>query len=117
MIATIEVNRLRLRAFHGVFVQERILGNDFEVTIRLKYPIDTAMLSDNLADTLNYARVVDLVKEQMQIPSQLLEHVVGRIKTALCAEFPLLKGGYICLAKLTPPIKGHIQSVSVSIEW
>ena len=117
MTATIEINRLRIRALHGVLIQERIAGNIFEVTVHLHYPIEDAINSDNLNDTLNYAKAVDIIKAEMDKPSQLLEHVVGRIKASLLKHFPEISGSMIKLAKVTPPISTQLESVAIKIEW
>lgn len=118
MIAsTIEINRLRLRAHHGVLPQERIAGNIFEVTVHLNYPITSAIKNDNIASTLNYADVIEVIKQIMEQPSQLLEHVVGRLQTALTEQYPKIKNGYIRIAKMAPPISEQVESVAVSIKW
>ena len=44
---------MQFYAHHGAFEQERLVGNDFEVSLRIEYPLDRAAESDNLADTLN----------------------------------------------------------------
>ena len=36
--ALIEIEGLRLRANHGVFDRERLIGNIFEVSVSLSYP-------------------------------------------------------------------------------
>ncbi|MGN1245107.1 MAG: dihydroneopterin aldolase [Muribaculaceae bacterium] len=115
MITKISFNRLRFRAFHGVMEQERLVGNDFEVSLTVEYPFCKAMESDNLDHTLNYALLYDVIATEMQQPSQLLEHVAGRIIKAVKARFPLVKGGSISVAKLTPPIKGQMESVAVTV--
>lgn len=118
MKGTIEVNGLRLYARHGVMEQERIVGNLFEVTAHLVYPFLTAAESDSLSGTLNYASAIDVIKKEMEIPSDLLEHAAFRIKTALCREFPDIEAGMVKIAKLTPPIPNiDIDSVAVKIEW
>lgn len=115
----ISINSLRLRAYHGVLEQERINGNDFELDITLNVPgASRAMTTDNLCDTLNYARVVEIVEEEMAIPSMLLEAVVGRIEKRLEREFGAkIAGGSITLAKLTPPIPARIGSVAFTHQW
>ncbi|MCM1356561.1 MAG: dihydroneopterin aldolase [Staphylococcus sp.] len=117
MESTIEIDRLRLFAHHGVFEYERENGNFFELTIRLRYPVAKAMESDNIDDTLNYALAVEIVKEEMQTPSRLLEHAVGRIHARLMDRFPEISGGMISLTKLNPPIPEQIAGVTVKIEW
>lgn len=41
------------------------------LNLRVKYPVDTAMLSDDVKDTVNYATVYSLVKDEMNIESNL----------------------------------------------
>ena len=77
------LEHLRFHAYHGVFQQERMVGNDYDVSLRLGYPLATAMQSDRVEDTLNYATVFQLVKEEMEKPSSLLENVAQRIVLAL----------------------------------
>lgn len=117
MTATIEVNGLRLYARHGVDRQETMVGNLFEVTVHLHYPVAAALLSDSIAATLNYASVVDIVTDVMRTPSALLEHVAGRIHAALTEAFPSIKGGMIRVAKITPPIPAELADVAVRLEW
>lgn len=117
MITTIEINNLKIHARHGVLMQERSVGNDFIVTVHLRYPILAAMLSDNVDDTLDYAEVVNIIKDEMAKPSALLEHVAGRIRKRLCDSFPQIDGGMIRVSKLRPPIQAQIDSTAVKIEW
>lgn len=117
MEARIEINGLRLFARHGVFDEERVSGNFFELTVHLRYPIGQAMESDSIADTLNYAEAVEIIRKEMETPSRLLEHVVGRIQRALLARYPAITGGSITLTKLNPPIPADIQGVAVRIDW
>ncbi|MEF9924429.1 MAG: dihydroneopterin aldolase [Muribaculaceae bacterium] len=114
---TIEFDKIRFYAYHGVMPQETHVGNIFEVTIRVDYPFSKAMLSDDLEDTLNYAMLYNVIKTEMDKPSKLLEHVVYRIINAISTTFPKILGGTIKLTKLTPPITGEMAGVSVEIEW
>lgn len=117
MNTTIKINRLRFRAFHGVMEQERIVGNTFEVTVNLHCNVDDAIETDSINATISYADIIDIVKTQMEIPSQLLEHVAGRIKKAILGQYPNIIGGSITIAKLTPPIPVEVDSVAVTIKW
>ncbi|MDE6652442.1 MAG: dihydroneopterin aldolase [Paramuribaculum sp.] len=117
MRGTIEIDSLRLHACHGVAEQERIVGNIFDISVSLAYPVDKAVETDNIEDTLNYAAVIQVIKKEMKIPSLLLEHVAGRIVKALINEFPLISGGRIKLTKVTPPCGAELKGVSVILEW
>ena len=87
--SSIFLNDVRLYAYHGVLEQERRVGGEYSVSLRVHYNIYKAMESDDVADTLNYALLLELVKREMACPSSLLEHVVGRIGKAVFKEFPL----------------------------
>lgn len=117
MNGIIEIDSLRLFARHGVAEQERIVGNTFEISMRLRYPTDNAVQSDEISDTLNYASVIDVVKREMAVPSRLLEHAAGRIVRALKSEFPLISGGLVKLTKINPPCGVELKGVSVILEW
>ena len=71
------------------------------------------MKSDELEDTINYATVYTIVKEQMDIPSKLIEHVAGRILYALKDRFPGLAAIELKLSKLNPPFGGDVHSASI----
>lgn len=117
MKTSITFDKIRFYAYHGVMEQERKVGNYFEVSLTVDYPFQKALESDNLEDTLNYAKLYDVVATEMAVPSKLLEHVAGRIIRSVTKEFPQIEGGKITLAKITPPIKGEMASVSVSVEF
>lgn len=115
----IAINGLKIFARHGVYEQERRVGNDFEVTLRLDVPSsDAAMDTDNLCDTINYAEAVGIIKDEMSMPSRLLEHVAGRIRCRLeQAYHGKIAGGELTVAKLTPPIPAELASVSYTTIW
>jgi dihydroneopterin aldolase len=69
--------------------------------------------SDNLKDAVNYQRVYDIVKSQMEMKSHLLEHIAGRILDAIYTEMKGIEKVTIKVSKLNPPMGGKIGSVSV----
>ena len=85
------LRNVRFHAFHGVMPQERKVGADFLVNLRVGYPLEQAMQSDEVSDTLNYAALYEVVKTEMMQPSNLLEHVAGRIADAIVKHFPKAK--------------------------
>lgn len=118
MISEIELKDIRFRAFHGALPQERITGNDFTVNIRLAAPLHKAVATDDCADTINYAEVFNIASAEMNIPSSLLEHVAGRIISALRLRFPQISSLEVSVAKHNPPIAGaDIHSAVVRLTW
>ncbi len=116
---SIEIKNLRITGHHGVLEQERRVGNEFsiDITVRLADVAD-AMENDTLADTVNYAEIVAIVKQQMAMPSKLLEHVAARIRKAICDTYPdKISGGSVTVAKLAPPIPAQLEYVSFTTSW
>ena len=105
------LRNVRFHAFHGVLPQERQVGGDFLLSLRVCYP-----LSDDVADTLNYATLFDLAKREMDIPSQLLEHVAGRIVKAITTAFPEVTSFDLELTKQNPPMGADCEGAGVVLK-
>lgn len=116
MTVQIELEAMKFYAWHGVSPQETRVGNTFVVNLILTAPLENAIASDDLDDTVNYAEVYAIVKEEMAIPSKLLEHAAGRILNALKRAFPQLLAIRLKLSKLNPPFGGDVYSASVILE-
>jgi len=95
--------------------QERQVGGDFLVTLRVGYPLAAAMASDDVADTLDYAALYQLVAREMQQPSNLLEHVAGRIAKAIGKAFPQVSSIDLTLTKQNPPMGADCEGASVEV--
>ena len=108
---------LRFHARHGVMPQERQTGGDFVVTLKVGYPLAAAMQSDNVEDTLDYSALYQLVKTEMAQPSNLLEHVAGRIAEAIEKRFPQVNSIELKLTKLNPPMGADCEGASVYFKF
>ena len=113
----ISLRGMRFHAFHGVLPQERLVGGDYEVDLRVGYPLAKAIISDRVEDTLNYASLYSLVEREMKQPSSLLEHVSGRIAEAVCKAFPKALSIDLTLTKLNPPMEADCDGASVEIHF
>ena len=111
----IELKKMTFYAYHGVLEQERIAGNTYCVDLKLFLELSKAIASDKLEDTINYAEIYALIKEEMKIPSNLIEHVAGRIFQKIKQCYPQVLRIKIRLAKMNPPVDGDIQEAAVII--
>ena len=111
------LRNVRFHAFHGVMPQERQVGGDFLLTLRVGYPLAKAMESDEVGDTLNYASLYALVKQEMDQPSQLLEHVAGRIAKAVMNAFPAVTSVDLELTKQNPPMGADCDGATVEMHF
>ena len=111
------LRNVRFHAFHGVMPQEQQVGGDFLLTLRVGYPLAKAMESDEVVDTLNYASLYPLVKQEMDQPSQLLEHVAGRIAKAVMNVFPAVTSVDLELTKQNPPMGADCDGATVEMHF
>jgi dihydroneopterin aldolase len=109
----IQIEGMEFYAFHGHYKEERIVGNRFLVDLIIETDMKVPMESDNLKDAVNYQRVYEIVKLQMEKKSHLLEHIAGRILDAIYTEIEGIKKATVKVSKMNPPMGGKIGSVTV----
>ena len=102
-------------ASHGVMPQEKRVGGDFLLNLRVGYSLSAAMESDRLEDTISYAALFELVASEMRIPSKLLEHVAGRMAHAIMSAYPAVSSIDLEIVKQNPPMGADCAGASVEI--
>ena len=115
MSSKIYLRNVRFHAFHGVLPQEGIVGNDYLVNLVLDYDFSSAMKTDDLQGTLNYAEVYQKIREEMAVPSKLLEHVAGRIAHRLFSDFPEIQRLQLSITKVNPPMGADSDGAGVEV--
>lgn len=113
---TISIDSMQFIAFHGVLPEERHDGNLFLVDFKCRYDISRAMDSDELADTLDYGQIHQIVAREMAVPSKLLEHVAGRIARRIEKEHPGIPWFSVTVSKQNPPVEGRAEWSRVTVE-
>ena len=109
------LENVRFYSYHGVAPQETAIGNEFIINLRLKTDFGKATETDEVEDTVRYADIYATLKEEMELPSKLLEHVCGRISKRLHAEFPAIEEIELRLSKRNPPMGADIDSAGVEL--
>ncbi|MGE5424132.1 MAG: dihydroneopterin aldolase [Syntrophothermus sp.] len=104
-------------AYHGCFREEKIIGTKFMVDLEVEVDTAKAEKSDDLHDTVNYQALFKLVKQQMEIKSNLLENVASRILGRIKDTFPEVTTATVKIAKLNPPLGGKIRQVSCILTY
>lgn len=108
----IHLRELRFYAFHGVLPQEKRVGAYFIISLKVKMDVETAATTDELQDTLSYADLFQIVKEEMMIPSQLLEHVAGRICQHIYQDHSCAQAIDITIEKENAPVGTGAQGLA-----
>jgi dihydroneopterin aldolase len=113
---TVSLHDVHFRAHHGVMPQERVVGNEFAVTLSVTYHVGMSV-TDDLKDTISYADLYEIVKSEMQIPAKLLEFVAWKIAEKIRKTYPQVIALTVKLTKLSPPIEGMDGSAGVEYAW
>ncbi len=113
-IGIMELSGMEFHAFHGCLEAEKTEGNLFVVDFKAEYDLGKAAESDNLEDTVDYSGIYDLVKREMEIPSNLLENVAGRIADAIAGRYEF-KSFSVKVSKRNPPVDGVCAWSSVTV--
>ena len=116
MTSKIFLENIKIYAYHGVLPEEKIIGTYYIVNVEVHADLWKAVGTDGLKDTINYAKLNEIIHEQMEIPSELMEHVAGRILKNIKVTFPQISFVKIRITKTSPPMKGEMDGVSVEIE-
>lgn len=115
--SSIVVRKAHFHAYHGVLPQEQQVGNDYEVSINIDYDFTEAMQTDSLDHTISYADIYQLMAEEMAKPSQLVEHVAGRIGRRLLDTYYNIVRITLTIIKLNPPMGADCEGAGVRVTW
>lgn len=112
----LKIQRMKVFARHGVLPQEHHVGADFYVSVLAEAMVDpSAYKDDKLTGTVNYASLTEAIKQEMQIPSQLLEHVAKRIADRIFCENPSIHKVEVEVDKENPPLGALCEAVGVKL--
>ena len=111
----ITVEGIRVFAYHGHLPEEAILGGHFIVNVWVTADTTEAEKTDDLNHTVDYVRVIELVKEQMAIRSNMIEHPAKRIVDAILPLHKVQKVK-VEVEKIQPPIDASFDKISVTTE-
>ncbi|PLX01167.1 MAG: dihydroneopterin aldolase [Marinilabiliales bacterium] len=113
-MATLQIEEMEFHAFHGIYEEEQLSGNKFLVDLTIELDIEKAAKSDQLEDALDYSKAYEIIKREMQIRAQLLEHLARRIINRLSVEFENMQMIEIKISKCAPPIGGKAKAFSIT---
>ncbi len=118
-MARISLENVRFRANHGLYEEERILGNDFILDIWINTDIKNATVVtehqvDKVDKTVNYEIVYEICRIEMSKPQKLLETVVEEIIYRLKIHFKNMQMVQVRLRKMNPPLGGQVEFAAIN---
>ena len=109
----IDVRKLRLWAHVGVLESERLLGQWFELDLKLGFDLSAAAAGDDLGASLDYSRAITALQRQAsEVQVQTLEHYSELIFDCLEELYGPVPMG-LELRKCRAPVPGFGGSVAV----
>jgi dihydroneopterin aldolase len=113
MIA-IELVNVHIHAFHGIYDGEEKVGNPYVINLSVKYD-ERENDFNEINDTINYVELFNIVKQRMQIPTNLLEKICVNIIRHIKHQYPNVKEIDLSIRKLQAPISDFQGDVGVSM--
>ncbi len=111
----IVIDNLQLHCPIGVMEQEKAVGNDFRIDLKIGYDFMRAMKSDDVSDTINYAAVYERTREVLSHPTALIEKAAGNVVEALLSEWPGIMSIDLRIIKRNPPMGADSDGAGVEI--
>ncbi|WP_430410983.1 dihydroneopterin aldolase [Kordia sp.] len=111
----VRVTNCKVYAYHGCLVEESKIGSEYSVDVSVKADLQPSAKSDNLLETVDYVHVNKIIKEEMAIRSELLEHVAKRILDRIFVEITIAEEATVAVSKINPPIGGNVEMVTIEM--
>jgi 7,8-dihydroneopterin aldolase/epimerase/oxygenase len=109
---TIHLNSLKFFSFHGLLEEERILGGEFEVDVAVTCKDDKRITE--IQQAVDYVKVYAVIKQQMEIPTALLETVAQDLAEKIYTGDNRITSISISIKKIHPPIAAFMGTAGVS---
>lgn len=113
----IEICGLEVFANHGVYAEERELGQKFIVSLTLYANLRAAGVRDDLGSSIDYGKVCHDVEDYMHDhTSKLIEAAAEGMAARLLSRYDALLGVRVRIEKPWAPIGLPLKTVAVEIE-
>jgi dihydroneopterin aldolase len=113
----VSLEGIEFHAFHGVFSEEKKLGNRFTVDLHVHTDFQQAMYSDDLNYTVDYFKLYQIAKAHMQVPVKLLEHLGHLMIEDILKAYPDSKEIQVIIKKHNPALGGVVNFSVVEVAY
>lgn len=110
----VKIENVKFFSFHGLFTEERILGNEFTLSVSVDR-ISNEIFSEKLEHSIDYGVLYSICAEIMQKPVDLLETICEQIVEKIqetCPDYQLIE---ISLTKDHPPLSQMTGNSTVKL--
>ena len=110
---TIELRNLDFFSFHGLYEEEKKVGGEFVVDVFARFPAQDHKLT-SIEETVNYAALFAIIKDEMDQPRELLETIAQSIAERIYNKYAVIREIEIRIEKKQAPIAGLNGSVAAT---
>lgn len=111
---TISLEEMKFHSGHGIYPEEKIIGNDFIVDVSIGIEGKEAVA--DLSQTIDYVKVYEIISKEMSRPASMLETLAYSCVASIKQDFPQSKTIRIKISKLHPPMGGEIGKSSIKLD-
>ncbi|PWI58163.1 dihydroneopterin aldolase [Sulfoacidibacillus thermotolerans] len=113
---SIFIRNMEFYGYHGVYPEERRLGQKFIISLSLGCDLRAAGRMDDLTLTVDYGDVYNRVKAIVEgRPRKLVEAVAEEIANHLLRSYPIVHTVTVHLEKPAAPISGIFETVGIEL--
>jgi dihydroneopterin aldolase/2-amino-4-hydroxy-6-hydroxymethyldihydropteridine diphosphokinase len=111
------IRDLELFGFHGVFEEEKRLGQKFILSFELDLDLKLAGKTCDLTKSVHYGELCEKIEEEFKRESyDLIETVTLNLADFILNEYKIINSVKVFLKKPWAPIKKHLDTVEIMIE-
>lgn len=109
---TVELKQVRLFSYHGLYPEEKLTGNEFEINLAVSYLPEEGILTE-ISSSIDYTALYELLKFQFDTPVDLMETLAIQIAGEIRNAYPQTKRIELSITKLHVPITGFAGQAAV----
>jgi len=109
----LRIENIQLHAYHGCLEEEGRIGAKYRVDVMAEADFSASAQTDDLTQTVDYVVVFEIVCQEMDIRSKLIEAVAKRISERLITRYPWVSRWEVALTKYNPPVGGMLGQSTV----
>ncbi|MEA5578821.1 dihydroneopterin aldolase [Anabaena sp. UHCC 0451] len=112
----IHLTGIRCYGYIGYLPEEKVLGQWFEIDLKLWMDLCKAAETDAIEDTLDYRTVINLVQNLVKTSKfDLLEKLAGAIADAILKQHDIVTQVQVIVIKPSAPIPDFNGKISIEI--
>ena len=110
------LKNVEIFANHGVFNEEKVLGQKFILSLELDVDLREAAINNDLSKSVHYGELCHNIEKEFQKESyDLIETAAEKIAEYILYNYELVKGVKVTLNKPWAPINRHLETAAIEI--